>query len=84
MSIYTAIAIYFVIWWISLFLVLPFGVRSQHEEGDIVSGTEPGAPTLPRVAAKLVWTTVVAAVIFAVGVVFYQLDGFAALYRLMS
>ena len=31
-AISSALAIYFVIWWITLFLTLPFGVRSQHEE----------------------------------------------------
>ena len=30
----TAFAIYFVMWWIVLFLTLPFGVRSQHEDGE--------------------------------------------------
>ena len=29
----TAIAIYFLIWWIVLFAVLPWGVRAQGEEG---------------------------------------------------
>ena len=33
MAIATAIAIYFLIWWIMLFAVLPWGVRSQGEEG---------------------------------------------------
>jgi len=83
MSIYTAIAIYFVVWWISLFLVLPFGVRSQHEDGEIAHGSDPGAPILPRLAAKLVWTTIVAGVIFAVGVLFYQLGGFGLLDRVL-
>jgi len=31
-SIATAFAIYFVVWWLVLFLTLPFGVRSQHED----------------------------------------------------
>ena len=33
-TISTGFAIYFVIWWIALFLTLPFGVRSQHEDGE--------------------------------------------------
>ena len=41
-----------------LFAVLPLGVRAQGEEG--VPGTDPGAPAMPRLGAKLVWTTVVA------------------------
>ena len=32
-TISTAFAIYFVMWWITLFLTLPFGVRSLHEDG---------------------------------------------------
>jgi predicted secreted protein len=33
-SISTAFAIYFVLWWVVLFAVLPFGVRSQAEDGE--------------------------------------------------
>jgi predicted secreted protein len=67
----TAIAIYFLIWWITLFAVLPFGVKRQDEDGDIPPGTDPGAPALPRLLAKLFWTTVVASVIFAACYVVY-------------
>ena len=31
-TISTGFAIYFVLWWVTLFVTLPFGVRSQHEE----------------------------------------------------
>ena len=59
-----AIAIYFTTWWIVLFAVLPFGVRSQHEDRDVVPGSDPGAPLLPRLAAKALWTTGLSAVVF--------------------
>ncbi len=62
-----AVAIYFVMWWIVLFAVLPFGVRSQHEDGPPIEGTDPGAPVLARMARKLVWTTIVTTIIFAIG-----------------
>ena len=42
MSLTTAIAIYFIIWWIVLFAVLPWGVRSQQESGAVAPGTDPG------------------------------------------
>jgi predicted secreted protein len=64
-SVTTAIAIYFLIWWVVLFAVLPWGVRSQGESGEISSGTDPGAPAIPRLGMKLVWTTVVASAVFA-------------------
>ncbi len=68
----TGFAIYFVLWWIVLFLTLPFGVRSQHEEGGGASGTDPGAPIASRMGRKLIWTTVLSAVIFAAGVAAYN------------
>ncbi|HKH02858.1 MAG TPA: DUF1467 family protein [Bradyrhizobium sp.] len=64
-SISTAFAIYFVMWWIVLFLTLPFGVRSQHEDGEGVAGTDPGAPIAALMGRKLIWTTVISAVVFA-------------------
>jgi predicted secreted protein len=60
------------VWWVVLFLTLPFGVRSQHEDGEGAPGTDPGAPVMPRMARKLLWTTIVSAVIFAVGLAAYR------------
>ncbi len=60
-----AIAVYFTMWWIVLFAILPFGVRSQHESGDYLQGTDPGAPVAPKLAMKAVITTIVSAVLFA-------------------
>ena len=56
----TIIAIYFLIWWITLFAVLPFGVRSQGESGEMAPGTDPGAPIMHRLLAKFLWTTAIA------------------------
>ena len=64
-TISTGLAVYFVIWWLVLFLTLPFGVRSQHEDGDSAPGTDPGAPILARMGRKLLMTTLISGVIFA-------------------
>jgi predicted secreted protein len=88
MSVTTAIAIYFLIWWIMLFAVLPWGVRSQgHEEAP--PGTDPGAPTVPRLGAKLIWTTVVTTVVWGTFAVIYakgllSLDDLATLFGLLK
>ncbi|MBO4222553.1 MULTISPECIES: DUF1467 family protein [Bradyrhizobium] len=80
-SISTAFAIYFVLWWVVLFLTLPFGVRSQHEEGGGVEGTDPGAPIMARMGRKLLWTTLISAAIFAVAMWAYN-AGYLSIERL--
>src|SRR5580658_10762391 len=64
MPLTTAAAIFFLIWWLVLFAVLPWGVRRQDEEGIIAPGTDPGAPALPNLRRKLLWTTLVSVAIF--------------------
>jgi predicted secreted protein len=71
MPVTTALAIYFLIWWVVLFAVLPWGVRSQHESGEVAPGTDPGAPAFPNLLRKLAWTTLVSAAIFAACYVVY-------------
>ncbi|MEP3279191.1 MAG: DUF1467 family protein [Stappiaceae bacterium] len=65
MSLPTAMAVYFVIWWIVLFAILPWGVKSQHETDEFVEGTEPAAPVRPMLVRKAIATTITAAVVFA-------------------
>ena len=74
MSTSTAIAIFFLIWWVTLFAVLPWGVRNQEESGEVAPGTDPGAPAIHRMWRKLGWTTLVATVIFGILFVAYTSD----------
>ena len=69
----TAIAVYFLVWWVVLFAVLPWGVRNQEESGEVLPGTDPGAPAVHKVWMKLVWTTVIASVVFGILAVVYKL-----------
>lgn len=65
MSLTLCIALYFIIWWMVLFAVLPFGVRSQEETGEVVPGTPEGAPSAPRMLRVFAINTVVATIVFA-------------------
>lgn len=62
-------AIYFVIWWIVLFTMLPIGVRTQAEDDDITLGTDHGAPVKPRILRKMLLTTIVSLVVL--GALYY-------------
>lgn len=66
MGIAATLAIYGIIWWLTLFVVLPFGVKTQEEAGMVNAGTTPSAPVHPQVWRKMAITTVLSAVIFAV------------------
>ena len=66
MSLASGIAIYFIVWWVCLFAVLPFGVRNAHEVGEAVEqGNEHGAPVHPMLWRKVLATTILSAVLFA-------------------
>lgn len=65
MHIASMIAIYFVLWWLCLFIVLPIGARSQIDAGTIVTGSEPGAPAFLKMWPKFLATSVLAAVVLS-------------------
>jgi predicted secreted protein len=63
MSIALLLAIYFIVWWIVLFAVLPIGVVTQAEVGEVVPGTPESAPAQFRLLRVVIITTVAATVI---------------------
>jgi predicted secreted protein len=65
-SLFFAVSMYLVIWWIVLFAMLPIGVRTSEEEGEkVVPGAVESAPHVPNLLPKMVATTVVSSIVFA-------------------
>lgn len=64
MQFISSFAIYFVIWWITLFAILPIGLRTQEEDGNVAPGTVASAPARFRGGKILLVTTLVAGVIY--------------------
>nr|WP_310525094.1 DUF1467 family protein [Polymorphobacter sp.] len=63
----SVVAIYLLFWSMTLFAVLPFGVRTTREEGrEPIPGEADSAPTNPMLGKKLLWTTIIATALFAV------------------
>lgn len=73
MTLVFGLAIYFVCWWIVLFAILPFGVTTQLDAGQIVPGTAESAPIAPKMIPKLIATTIVTSIIFAF--IYWLLEG---------
>ncbi len=65
-QIVTGIAVYFILWWLLLFTVLPWRIKSQHEGDEVIKGTEPGAPVDPQLKRKAIITTIIAAIVWII------------------
>lgn len=61
----SGIAVYFIIWWLALFLVLPWGVRPVGAE-DVAKGHAAGAPARPLMWRRMAATTVLAAILWLI------------------
>jgi len=67
MNWFSALAIYFLFWFLSLFLVLPFFARTSGEAGEtLVKGQADSAPQRFQAGAIAKWTTIVGTTLFAI------------------
>ncbi len=64
MGIAGSLMVIIVSWWLAFFALLPVGVRSQLEDGAVIPGTEPSAPTSPKLWLKAIWAFAIAIVIW--------------------
>lgn len=62
MSWFAVAVIFAIVWWLVLFMVLPFGAAPPDQ---VEPGTAPSAPARPRMALKVAITTVLAALVTA-------------------
>ncbi len=58
------VVLYAVIWFITLWCLLPIGLRTQGDDGEIVKGTPAGAPNNLRLGRKMLWTTIIATLVW--------------------
>lgn len=69
----SAVAIYILFWALTLFAVLPFGVRTADEAGETRgAGEADSAPVRPMLWRKVAWTTLIASVLFALFYLNYE------------
>ncbi|ANH03832.1 MULTISPECIES: DUF1467 family protein [Shinella] len=66
MQIFSYFAVYFIVWWMTLFAVLPFGLKTQAEAEEVVPGTVESAPARFRGGRVVLITTIVSAIIYGI------------------
>ncbi len=72
MGVVTGIIVFLLIWWTSLFAVLPFGHKRDQD----------GTPVAPNIKKKLIWTTIVTFIIW--GIVFALIEAEIISFREMA
>lgn len=74
MNPYSAIVLYLGIWFLTVFVVLPIGLRTQDDEGEVAPGTPASAPANYRfrrmfikvtIIGTLAWALVVGTIVFS-------------------
>ncbi|MCI9879122.1 MULTISPECIES: DUF1467 family protein [Methylobacterium] len=75
LTVFGALALYFVVWWTLLFVILPLRNQVETDPERIVPGQDPGAPAAPRLREKAILTSVLASVVFLVAVQVFELAG---------
>ncbi|MEO0344573.1 MAG: DUF1467 family protein [Pseudomonadota bacterium] len=66
MTITSMIVLFAVIWFLMLLIILPIGMRSQEEAGEVEPGTPASAPSDFQFKRIVTWTTVVTIVLWLI------------------
>jgi predicted secreted protein len=66
MPVVSGLVLYAVLWFLTMFVVLPIRLRTQGDEGQVVPGTHESAPANFRPRRTLLIVTLVAAALWAV------------------
>jgi len=71
----TYLAVFVMIWWITLFMILPLAKRkSHHEEGiKLTDGSDPGSPVKLDLMKSIKLNTIVALVVWVMFIIVYNM-----------
>jgi predicted secreted protein len=71
MEFLSGVVVFMIIWWTVIFAVLPWGnARAEQTQ----AGNEPGAPANPRIVKKMLITTGITIVLWAIAMAVIQSD----------
>lgn len=66
MAPFSAFVLFAVIWFLTLFIILPLRLTTQGEDGHVVPGTPQSAPANPMIRKRMLITTAISFVIWVV------------------
>ncbi|NQW01712.1 MAG: DUF1467 family protein [Rhodospirillales bacterium] len=65
MSVGELFVVYFIVWWLVLFMVLPFGI-TRVDPTTLLPGQDPGSPAKGRLILKMCITSAIALVLLVI------------------
>ncbi len=77
MTLFSGFVLYAVLWFLTLFVVLPVRLTTQGEAGQIVPGTPESAPHEPQMRRRLKITTAISLVLWVViaSIIIFEMIG---------
>ena len=70
-----SVALYFVLWWLVLFVILPLRLAMPVVADEAVVGADPGAPSSPAMRERVILTTLLSTIVFVIIVAMFPLAG---------
>ena len=74
MSTFTIFGIFFIMWWIVFFIVLPLNITTHMDKGINIKGIHGSVPINPKLVSKLIVTTIVRFIILLSLVLLFYFD----------
>lgn len=74
MSTFTIFGIFFIMWWIVFFIVLPLNITTHMDKGINIKGIHGSVPINPKLLYKLIVTTIVTFIILLSLVLLFYFD----------
>lgn len=74
MSLFTIIGIFFLLWWLVFFVILPIKVTTYQDKNIKIKGVPSSAPIRTNLLFKLFLTSIISVVIMIILVIFFNLE----------
>lgn len=69
----SGLAVYAIIWWLLIFMILPWGVRPIGRE-DVDKGQDAGAPRRPHLGLKIAFNSALSGVVWGIVYVITEME----------
>ncbi|MDG2186722.1 MAG: DUF1467 family protein [Hyphomicrobiales bacterium] len=74
MNTFTIVGIYFIMWWIVFFIVLPLNITTHMDKGIKIKGIHGSVPINPKLIYRIIVTTIITFIILLILVAMFHFE----------